>query len=298
MKVSVLASLRDSAVRLFDLVDRAWESDAARRASGTGLVVLFLGALLATELARRGLLPPAIESFVPKSHFAAIGFAFTALLVLEVISLVLALAQSVAGSVGKQFELFSLILLREAFNELGKLGEPVEWAAASETVLHALAAGAGGLVVFAGVTLYGRLQRHLPITSGSPEQAKFVMVKKLIAGGLLVAFVVAAGDNLARLLVGGDTYPLFSAFFTALIFSDVLIVLVSLRYTSIYAVVFRNAGFALATVLLRLALVTPIYVGVALSVGATGFVVAITLVYNWARADEASGEPETANALA
>lgn len=261
-------------------------------------MVLFLVALVATEFARRGLLPAAIEPFVPKSHFAAIGFAFTALLVLEVISLVLALAQSVAGSVGKQFELFSLILLREAFNELGKLGEPVEWAAASETVFHALAAGAGGLVVFAGVTLYGRIQRHLPITAGSLEREKFVMVKKLIAGGLLVAFVVAAGDNVARLLTEGDSYPLFSAFFTALIFSDVLIVLVSLRYTSIYAVVFRNAGFALATVLLRLALVTPIYVGVALSVGATGFVVAITLVYNWARADEASGEAEATNALA
>ena len=63
----------------------------------------------------------------------------------------------------------------------------------------------------------------------------------------------------------------FDAFFTALIFADVLVVLISLRYTDTYAVVFRNAGFALATVVLRLALVAPAVPGVLLGVGATAF---------------------------
>ena len=81
-------------------------------------------------------------------------------------------------------------------------------------------------------------------------------------------------------MVGDDPYPFFDAFFTALIFADILLVLVSLRYTDTYAVVFRNAGFALATVVLRLALVAPPYVNVALGVGATAFVIALTLAYN------------------
>lgn len=61
--------------------------------------------------------------------------------------------------------------------------------------------------------------------------------------------------------------------------------LISLRYTDTYAVVFRNAGFALATVVLRLALVAPAYVKVLLGLGATDFVIALTAAYNRAPID-------------
>ena len=223
------------------------------------------------------------------SHFAAISLAFTALLLVETVELVLALARSVAASVGAQFELFSLILLREAFKEVGKLPEPVVWEASREAIQHALADAVGALLVFAGVIVYTRLQRHRRITASETEQRRFVQVKKLLALALLAAFVVAAVDDAWRLVADDDPYPLFEAFFTALIFADVLVVLVSLRYTDTYAVVFRNAGFALATVILRLALVAPVYVNAALGVGATVFVIALTAAYNWARLDDPHG---------
>jgi len=269
--------------RLFDRVEHAWEAPRTRRATGTGLVVLFVGSLAVVEANRQGWLPEPLASRVSTSHFTAISLAFTALLLIEVVELVLALARSVAASVGAQFELFSLILLREAFKELGKLPEPVVWAAAEGPVLHALADAAGALVVFVGVVAYTRIQRHRRITASEEEQGKFVQAKKVLALALLVAFVVAAVDDGWRLVTDNDPYPLFEAFFTALIFADVLVVLVSLRYTDTYAVVFRNAGFALATVILRLALVAPVYVNAALGVGATAFVIALTAAYNWAR---------------
>ena len=277
--------------RTFDAVDAWWESDGVRRASGTALVVLFLGALVVIEARRQGLLPGALAAHVSESHFAAISLAFTALLVVEVVALVLALARSVAASVGVQFELFSLILLREAFKELGKLGEPVVWEAAREPVAHALADAGGALVVFVGVVVYTHLQRHRRITTSDAEQARFVTAKKAVALGLLVAFVAAGLDDAWRAVTGADPYPFFDTFFTALIFADVLLVLVSLRYTDTYAVVFRNAGFALATVVLRLALVAPPYVNVGLGVGATAFVVLLTVVYNRAPLDPPHGEP-------
>ena len=281
--------LLEATAILFDRVEHAWESPQTRRATATGLVVLFLGTLAAVEASRRGWLPAPLAAHVGTSHFAAISLAFTALLLVETVELVLALARSVAASVGAQFELFSLILLREAFKEIGKLPEPVVWEASREAIQHALADAVGALLVFAGVIVYTRLQRHRRITASETEQRRFVQVKKLLALALLAAFVVAAVDDAWRLVADDDPYPLFEAFFTALIFADVLVVLVSLRYTDTYAVVFRNAGFALATVILRLALVAPVYVNAALGVGATVFVIALTAAYNWARLDDPHG---------
>ena len=129
--------------RAFDAVDAWWESAPVRRATGTCLVLVFVGALAAIEASRLGLLPDAVAAQIGTSHFAAIGVAFTALLIVEVVALVLALARSVATSVGVQFQLFSLILLREAFKELGALGEPIVWETAQAPVQRALADGAG-----------------------------------------------------------------------------------------------------------------------------------------------------------
>ena len=47
----------------------------------------------------------------------------------------------------------------------------------------------------------------------------------------------------------------------ARVVSIVLIVLISLRYSSTYNVVFRNSGYALATVFIRLALIALLFAG-------------------------------------
>jgi hypothetical protein len=60
----------------------------------------------------------------------------------------------------------------------------------------------------------------------------------------------------------------------------VLLVLVALCYSSSYHVVFRNSGFAAATVIIRLALTAPRYVNVLLGLGAAVFAVGLSLAYN------------------
>lgn len=187
---------------------------------------------------------------------------------------------SVATSVGAQFELFSLILLRDAFKKIGHLGEPVVWARDGNAIIRALADAGGALFVFLGVVAYTHLQRHRRITVNETDRARFVQIKKVLAIGLLSVFIAAGIEDTWRIVTQDNPYPSFDAFFTALIFVDVLVVLISLRYSDTYAVVFRNAGFALATVVLRLAFVAPAYVNVALGAGATAFVIVLTAVYN------------------
>ncbi|MEW6220090.1 MAG: hypothetical protein AB1634_11225 [Thermodesulfobacteriota bacterium] len=265
---------------VFDAVEAAVSSHRGHRLAGAALVSGFLAALLAIELGRRGLLPARLGRLVPDSHLAAIQFAFTLLLVLEVVGLILTLARSISTSVGKQFEVLSLILLRDVFKELAHLEEPVRW---PETVPHLPAMGAsavGALVIFVTLGLFYRAQCRKPITQDRGEQTSFIAGKKLIALGLLAAFAGIMARGLAAVLTGGQVPATFESLYTLLIFTDVLLVLLAIRYSSSYHVAFRNSGFAVATVMIRLALIAPPVVGAALGAATAFFALAVTVAYN------------------
>jgi hypothetical protein len=270
----------DLACQAFDVLARWWEVRRTHRLLGTALVLLFLLALAVIELNRRGLLPEAIAASVPLGHFAAVGLVFTFLLVFEVASLILALARSVADSLGKQFELLSLILMRDAFLEFGSYGEPIVWANLREAVPHALADMAGGVGVFILLDFYYRAQRHRAITLHERDQQSFVSAKKVVALVLLIVFVLLALHTLWNAVRGRHTSAFFPDFYTVLVLSDVLILLISLRYSASFPVVFRNAGFTAATVIVRVALSAPAYVNALLATGAVAFALVLSLAYN------------------
>ncbi len=281
---------------VFDALHARWEDVAARRTLGTGLVLAFVGALVVIELNRQGWVPGPMAPILPTNHFAAVGLAFTLLLIIEVLGLVWTLAESVANSVGKQFELLSLILLRKAFLEFGNFGEPIVWAEVSDSLLHLLADAAGALLIFVIVGFYYRVQRHRQITRGGREENSFVAAKKVVGLLLLATFLALGVDYIWKDLRGLEAYPFFEAFYLILIFADILIVLISLRYSYSFRVVFRNSGFAIATVMIRLALTAPPYVNALLGVGAALFALGISLAYNafaplMSEREEARGGP-------
>lgn len=272
--------------RAFDWLQAHWESAMARRATAAALVGGFATLLLLVELARRGALPAALAGVVPRNHFVAVSLVFGFLFVVEAAGLVFALAQSVAASVGKQFELLALILIREVFVELGAAGEPLVWEGMRSGVTHMAANMAGSLAVFALLVPFHRSQRHRAITLDGLEQASFVRAKKTVALALLGAFLFLAGEALSGIAHGRPPFPFLSSFYTILVLGDVMIVLVSLRYSTTFRIVFRNAAFAAATLMVRVALSAPPVVNAALAVGATLFILATTLAYN-AWCDEA-----------
>lgn len=268
------------ASRLFDGLEARWEAPRTRRATAALLVLLFVASLVAIELRRRGWLPGTLAPLVPVSHLAAVSIVFGFLLVFEVASLVFALARSVADSLGKQFELLALILLREAFVEFGHASEPLDWAGIAGTVPHVVSDMLGGLAVFALLVAYYRVQRHRAITADGDDQANFVAAKKAVSVLLLAAFIALGVATLLARWRGGGPSAFFATFYTVLVLSDVLLVLISLRYSATFHVVFRNAAFAAATVLIRLALSAPPYINVLLATGAVLFALATSLAYN------------------
>ena len=119
---------------------------------------------------------PAHTAPTPK----AISFAFTFLLYLEVIDLVFGLATSVSRAVGKQFEIFSLILLRQSFKDFSTLPEPLRWPESPDLVLHILSNAGGALLIFGILIFYYRTLLHAPITADEEETFYFISTKKSI----------------------------------------------------------------------------------------------------------------------
>jgi hypothetical protein len=140
---------------------------------------VFLSALVTIELNRHGLLPAGIAAHTPTNHFYAVNLAFTLVLILEVISLIFTLPCSFSKSVGKQFEILSLILLRDAFKELSYFTEPITLGAELTPVYHILGYGFGALAIFALLGVYYRIQPTKKQDMGMPHDLfRFVAAKK------------------------------------------------------------------------------------------------------------------------
>lgn len=264
---------------IFDPLQHLWEHDKIHKKISFALVVFFLLALLLIELKRSGLLPPSLTAFVPNNHFYAVQYAFTVVLILEVISLVFTLPCSFSRSVGKQFEILSLILLRNAFKELAEFPEPVTFLGNETAVLHILSDGFGALLIFALLGLYYYIQaKAFDDGMKKGDIFMFVAAKKGIALILLISFLLMGLNSTLLTLSGQEHTDFLHSFYTLLILTDILVVLISQCFHPSFFTIFRNSGFALSTLLIRLALAAPPFFNVLLGVAAASFAILLAMI--------------------
>lgn len=265
----------------FDPLHQFWEDDSTQRAVAGFLVLVFLFSLGTIEMKRQGWITGGLAEMIPTSHYMAINLAFTLVLILEVISLIFTLPCSISKAVGKQFEILALILLRSAFKTLADFPEPMAVTGHEHELWIILCDGGGAIAIFALLGVYTLLRRNLDETiTGGPILFKFVAAKKLVALFILVIFIGMGIKNGMLMISGQHTFHFFKSFYTVLIFSDIMLVLIAQRFLPAFRAVFRNSGFALATLLIRLALTAPPYYNVLIGMGSAIFACLLTLVYN------------------
>lgn len=264
---------------LFDPLHHLWEHERIHRKISIGLVIFFLGSLIFIELKRQGFLPDSIASLLPGNHFYAVHAAFTVVLILEVISLVFTLPCSFSRSVGKQFEILSIILLRNAFKELAQFPEPVTFVGNEEAILHIISDGFGALLIFALLGYYYFSQSRVPDDRMKPTDLfSFVAAKKGIALMLLGVFIFMGVNSGIKTINGLPHTDFLYDFYTILILTDILVVLISECFHPSFFTVFRNSGYALSTLLIRMALAAPPYFNVLLGVAAAIFAILLTKI--------------------
>ncbi len=274
-----MTPLYEKITYIFDPLHHLWEHEKMHKKISITLVLFFLLSLICIELNRRNLLPSSLAATIPKNHFFAVQGAFTVVLILEVISLVFTIPCSFSRSVGKQFEILSLILLRNAFKELSYFPEPITFAGNHQAVLHILSDGFGALLIFALLGYYYLIQARASDEKMRPgDLYYFVAAKKGIALVLLAIFAIMGIISMLETATGSSTSDFFHEFYTLLILTDILVVLISQCFQPSFYAIFRNSGFALSTLIIRIALAAPPYYNVLLGLAAALFAIILTLV--------------------
>lgn len=263
---------------IFDPLQTFYVHERLYRKISFSLVFLFICSLAVIELNRQGMLPADLAALLPRNHFYAVHAAFTVILILEVISLIFVLPCSFSRSLGKQFEILSLILIRNAFKELSNFAEPLVYLGNEEKVLHILANGFGALLIFALLGVYYKIQKRSEEDSHQIDLYGFVASKKAISLLLLVSFICMGVYSMYQTVLGIEHPDFLHGFYTQLILTDILIVLVSQCFHPSAKMIFRNSGYALSTLMIRLALVAPVYFNVLLGSAAMVFAILLTLV--------------------
>ncbi len=262
-------------ISFYDKTEEKWHSLKTAKVISNFVILFFFIGIVTTLLSHYQILNFKI------GRFFAIELAFSVLLISEILSLVFTLTHSVADSVGKQFEIISLILLRDAFKEMGHL--PLENTWNTDTLMELfpmLTDAVGAVFIFLIIGLFYKAQRHIRITNSPEEQLRFIILKKIVASILLIIFLLLCLYALIDLFWENQFQSIFNLFYTILIFTDILILIISLRYSNLYIHLFRYSSFALATVIIRLSLSAPNYYNVLLSISAGLFVLLVTNVYN------------------
>lgn len=264
---------------LFDPLHHFWEHEKVHRKISLMLVIFFLLSLVLIELKRNNLLPQSFALFLPTNHFHAVSLAFTVVLILEVISLIFTIPCSFSRAVGKQFEILSLILMRNAFKALSYFPEPITYEGNEHEILQILSDGFGALLIFGLLGVYYITQSKSSEESMKPTDIySFVAAKKGISIILLAVFAYMGIEAFWEQLHGVEAADFLYDFYTLLILTDILIVLLSQCYQPSFYAVFRNSGFALSTLIVRFALAAPPFYNVLLGAAAACFAILLTLI--------------------
>lgn len=241
---------------------------------------------------------PALLSEIGTNYLNAISTPFNFILFYEVLTLIAALPASTTRSIANQFEIVSLIYIRDVFNDIAHLGGPLSVRSVSPQILPLFIDMWAGLAMFLLVALFQYVARRRVLLPGTEARQRglerFISQKKIVAVGLTILLIGMALYNtglfarhLVTVLTGGASVPIehmttfYNDLFTVMIFTDVLILILSLAVSGNYEMVFRNAAFVVSIILLRISLTEASPYNAPLALVAMAFSVFTVLLFNF-----------------
>ncbi len=195
-----------------------------------------------------------------KNPISALYTPFSFILVYEAFLLIYYLPSSFTVSVVKGYEIISLVLIRKIFKDVPQVDLSQDFFVNPYNVQFIYDI-VGFVLVFFLIYLF-------KTTAGRPKKPKidkklekFISQKKAISILLVPVLLALASFSfynwLGSLFIEYSddidvNFLFFVDFFTILILVDVLLLLISFRYTERYSQLIRNTGFIISTIMLRL----------------------------------------------
>jgi hypothetical protein len=210
-------------------------------------------------------------AFIPQltsSYLKAIYTPFSIILIYEVLTLVVILPKSIVVFIGKQYEIITLIIIRSFFHDIAEydLDKPdiYTFGFLKDISLDLV----GALTLFFLTILYYRIFDKTKKIQRNPslKRTRFIHIKKgaavILSLLLLILSLVSLGgwasDWYFANTEGGHlpnpNSVFYKDFFSVMIFVDVFLLILSFIYSGTYDLIFRNGGFVISTILVRIAL--------------------------------------------
>ena len=219
---------------------------------------------------------------------SAIYTPFSLILIYEIYLLLFYLPRSFTSCVSKQFEIISLIVIRKIFKDIPQMDLADNWMSSSHN-LELIVDLLGFLILFLLIFLFNKSKQRLPKEAVENSRLlKFIASKKIVSVMLFGVLGVMLLSNLSEWiysvfnqqnLLNLDSL-FFNQFFTLLILADVVILLISFRYTEEYSKLIRNTGFIIATILIRLSFSAEGYLTMVLILTGVSFAYLILQIFN------------------
>jgi hypothetical protein len=253
--------------------------------------------LLLIFLARTLAHPPLAIAIAGQNYLAAISTPFNFILFYEVLVLIAALPTSTTRSIANQFEIVSLIFIRDVFRDIAKANDLVVGHRLTMETLPLFMDMWAGFLMFLLVAVFQHIAQKrtgVSVTAlPSPGMMRFISQKRVVAAGLATLLLAMAAYSLGafalelgrNLMTGHGAIEITTTFyndvFTAMIFTDVLVLILSLAVSGRYEMVFRNAAFVVSIILIRFSLTEGYPYGAPLAVLAMVFGVLTLAVFNY-----------------
>ena len=161
-----------------------------------------------------------------RSPLSTLYTPFSILLIYEVYQLIRAIPESFSSSIGKQYEVATLLVVRDLFKRLADLEASEGWKVSEDL----------GFFLIESVTFLALFYTSLSFYRQKSIGSKF---EGIVAD--------------AKIFIGTKRI-FFLDFFTFLILADILILLISYWSNTDFGSLARNTGFVLSTVIIRVAI--------------------------------------------
>ena len=189
---------------------------------------------------------------------------FSILLAYEVYQLIRTIPESFSSSVGKQYEIATLLVVRDILKRLSNVESQEGWVI-DDDLLFLVIECVAFLVLFYTSLVYHRISKDSKNENfESQKLSSFIYSKEVIASLMLIVFIVITFTSMSGWIesvmdgkgsVNREIF--FLDFFTFLILADILILLISYWFYSDFGNLARNTGFVLSTVIIRVAISSP-----------------------------------------
>lgn len=254
--------VRDEVEAGFERLMGAGMDENVRRVAIISAVIGFFAHLSLWALNNSGQITIAGDSAeLVQSPLSALYTPFSILLAYEVYQLIRTIPESFSSSVGKQYEIATLLVVRDILKRLPDVDGSNGWEVSDDVGFLLVECAAFLALFYTALTYYNMKKSEDDGPTVSEDVSAFILMKKAIAILMLAVFGIIALSSLTGWLTavedgGGavDRTIFFLDFFTFLILADILILLISYWFYTDFRNLARNTGFVLSTVIIRVAI--------------------------------------------